>query len=218
MAASSVFSYALKRGWITRMPSIPTQRDSNARKLTVTPEAERVILGYMRGQGWEREALLVEWLTATGMRAGELYKLTPEQIGNGVVQLWGDQTKNDTARTVYVSADLCRQMRALVATGALPKRYLLLRKFKRACEACGQSPKLVIHSLRHTTATRLLSVGADLQLTAEILGHKDIRTTMGYRHVSNEMKSEVAKKLEALRGQSPETGTVVQFEPHKKVS
>jgi integrase len=218
MAASSVFTYAKKRGWLTTMPEMPKQKDSNARKHTLTPEIERAVLSHMREQGWHKEALCVEWLAASGMRAGELYALAPEQIGNDVVQLWGDQTKNDMPRKVYVDAELCRQMRALIVAGAVPKRYLLLRKFKKACKACGQSERLVIHSLRHTTATRLLALGVDVQVTQEILGHKNIKTTLGYRHVADEMKLEAAKKLALLRGQSAETGVVVPFEPHKKVS
>jgi site-specific recombinase XerD len=215
-AVSSVLTYALKRGWITTKPDLPKQRDSNARQLTVAPETERVLLGYMRGQGWHREALCVSFLAASGLREGELYKLAPEQIGNDSVRLFGDQTKNNKPRVVYVAQDLCRDMRALIASGAMPKAYLLRRKFKKACKACGQPEGLVIHSLRHTTATRLLAAGVDLQVTQEIMGHLDIRTTLKYRHVAEDMKREAAKKLEAMCGQPAPDTSVVPFSLDKK--
>jgi site-specific recombinase XerD len=215
-AASAVLTYAVDRGWITAKPKVPRQKDSNARKETISVEGERAVLGHMIAQGLRNEALCIEWLAATGMRLGEMYKIGPEQIGNGTIQLWGDQTKNDEPRLVYVDPDLCRRMRALVASKALPNAYHLRQVFKGAAKACGQSEKLVLHSLRHTTATRLLAVGVDVRIAQQILGHKDIKTTLRYSHVSEGMKREAAEKLAALRGQSASESTVVPFDAGKK--
>jgi len=40
------------------------------------------------------------------------------------------------------------------------------------------------HTLRHTTASRLVMAGVDLFTVKEILGHRDIATTMRYSHLS----------------------------------
>ncbi len=59
----------------------------------------------------------------------------------------------------------------------------LQRAVKQAAQKAGLQKRVTCHTLRHSFATHLLQSGYDIRTVQELLGHKDVRTTMIYTHV-----------------------------------
>jgi integron integrase len=75
---------------------------------------------------------------------------------------------------------------------------LVQKVLRRATLASGITKPIRCHTLRHSFATHLLEDGKDIRTIQELLGHKDVSTTMIYTHVSTVGATGVRSPLDRL--------------------
>jgi integrase/recombinase XerC len=158
-----------------------------------------------------RDRALVELLYGGGLRVGELASLDVRDVDlhRGDVRVRG---KGGVERVVPLPAQarraIARYLDARRAPGLLSqplftalraregvRRRLDTRDVRRILRkralAAGLADRVHPHRLRHSYATHLLDMGADLREIQELLGHRSLSTTEKYTAVSAERLSEV---------------------------
>jgi integron integrase len=78
---------------------------------------------------------------------------------------------------------------------------IVQRAVTEAVRGSGIAKHATCHTLRHSFATHLLEDGYDIRTIQELLGHKDVRTTMIYVHVLNRGGHGVRSPMDDLAGQ-----------------
>ncbi len=82
-----------------------------------------------------------------------------------------------------------------------------------AAYRAGLAKRVTTHTFRHSFATHLLEDGYDIRTVQELLGHKDVQTTMVYTHVLNRGGRGVHSPLDRLRkGVSVESRGIMRTE------
>lgn len=86
---------------------------------------------------------------------------------------------------VFPAATLARDPRS----GELRRHHAhergLQQAVQHAAHQSGIPKRITCHTFRHSFATHLLQHGYDIRTVQELLGHKDVKTTMIYTHVLN---------------------------------
>ncbi len=164
---------------------------------------------------------IVDCALNTGMRKGEILSLKWSQLRNGTIYL--RKTKTDNPRQIPINDALQIVFDKLKTHGEpvnvkrIDGKKVLIQKpktdhiftyqgkpmknvrksFMKALKKAGIE-NFRFHDLRHTFASHLVMKGAIIKDVQELLGHKDLKMTMRYSHLSQEHKTKAVNLLNGL--------------------
>jgi len=145
-----------------------------------------------------------------GLRVSELTNLKITDIDSNTMTVTIRQSKGNRDRVVVLAEKLLVLLREYFKEYK-PKDYLFEgRANGRYSERSVQQilkqilTKLKInkqgsvHSLRHSYATHLIEQGTDVRFVKDLLGHKSIKTTLIYTHLTDPAKRKIKSPLDNL--------------------
>jgi integrase len=133
----------------------------------------------------------------TGLRQGELYRLQPGQVRDGIIDLGKgrangvNKTKNKEARQVPVPAVALPYLKALPWTRPLGSLDWEWRTTRDAAGFAGTT----YHDLRHTFASMLINNGVTIYTVARLLGNDPSYTAPRYAHLDLKTLKAAVRKL-----------------------
>ena len=179
-----------------QLPLILSQEEV-ARILTVPPHLKS-------------RALLMT-IYAAGLRRSEVARLRVNDIDSARMTITVHQGKGQKDRVVMLSPVLLQTLRQYWRH-TKPKQWLfpgenpdqpisdndIFGVFHNAVRRAGITKKVSPHSLRHCFATHLLESGTDLRTIQILMGHRSLKTTARYLHVSQQQVRTIASPLDSL--------------------
>jgi integrase len=202
-----LLNIAERNGWINRNPfkcgdSLIHIADERKRERIFTREEETKLLAQCVGKRKHLRPIIIAGLD-TGCRMGELLKLRFKDINfeENLITIQAFNTKTMRERQVSMTIRLKQELEGLYASN--PNRDSLVfgvrrevrHGFTSACKDAGING-VTFYALRHTAATRLVSLHIPLAEVGKVLGHTTPNTT--YRYYLNPNLETVKRAASAL--------------------
>lgn len=145
-----------------------------------------------------------------GLRVSEIVNLRVVDVDSQSMRVFLARAKGKKDRYANLPESVLEQLR-MYFKEYRPKEFLFEGQyggqysvrsaqqiFKSAITKSGVNKNVGIHSLRHSFATHLLENGTDIRFIQELLGHKDIKTTLLYTNVSDASIRKIKSPLDDL--------------------
>jgi site-specific recombinase XerD len=202
------FLYRNTLGKEWALPYIPAPK--REKKLPVVLSQEEVSRFFEHLPNLKHRALIIT-AYATGMRVSEVVSLRAADIDSDRMMIRVEQGKGRKDRYVMLSPNLLELLRAYwkvarpadwLFPGQRPGTHLTAKRVLQVCikagAAAGLTKRATVRALRHSFATHLLEAGANIRVIQVLLGHRSLRTTARYTHVSRETICSTSSPLDQL--------------------
>ncbi len=176
-----------------RVREIPYQKREQRIRVFASPEE---IVNMIESVDNPKHKLMISLLYASGVRVSELVSIKIEDLDLQKRLLKVRQGKGKKDRYTILSVKVTEQIKNYIQIPPPQSNYLFSSHdghvtirtveevIKQACQKAKINSPLSPHSLRHSFATHLMENGTKIEYIQQMLGHKDIRTTRIYQHIS----------------------------------
>lgn len=215
---SSILNYALNLEIIDAHPikggKVKKLKESGGRRRILNADEEQRIYAAADQSRWPMMRLFLRMCLTTGARKSEVLKLKWESVHLDESIAVISKTKNDEARALPLVSDVKAALAAAQKIKPISSDYVFFdpkhpskpmnigESWKQVRIRAGlyqdrEDPldQVVLHSTRHTVATKLLKKGANIAQTANITGHKTLSMLKRYTHLAAQDAVDVAQKL-----------------------
>jgi integrase/recombinase XerD len=206
-ALKFLYTVTLGRAWEMQHLPFPRQRE---RPLPVVLAADELAALFQAIRRLKYRALFMTCYGA-GLRINEACHLRVADIDSKQMLIRVSHPKGGQQRLTLLSAKLLEVLRAhwrqdkpqlWLFPGTSPDQPLSCEVARDALQKATRDARLTKkctpHTLRHCFATHLLDAGTDLVVLQALLGHRSIRTTSRYTHISVRRIQKVVSPLDLL--------------------
>lgn len=210
MAAQSIsffMRHVAKRPYV--IPTVIYPRPSGKLPAVMSPDE---IMKLIDGVHNIKHRCILMLLYSTGMRVSEIANCRIADIDSPNMRIKVVQGKGAKDRYTIISQQVLLELRAYYLIYR-PQEYLfngprvgsrysvrsVQHLMQKALITAGlQNKSYTIHTIRHSFATHLLDAGTDLYTIKELLGHRNLQTTMNYLHLSSRRIDQIVNPYDAL--------------------
>jgi integrase/recombinase XerD len=209
------YTYVLDREWNSR--KVP--RMKRIQKFPVVPSKEDVLLLVNSTDNLKHKAILV-LIYGSGLRVSEVAKLKISDICSKTMRIRVENAKHNTNRYTILSETALKVLREYFKSYFSTKKYkpndwlflgrngtdhIHVKSIKntmiRLRDKLHLDSNISAHTLRHCFSTHALEDGVDPVFIQQMLGHKSLKTTLTYLHMTSKSLMGIKSPLDTQKGQ-----------------
>lgn len=130
----------------------------------------------------------------TSLRISDIKAIVPSWVQNGELRFTPYKNRRSQKLVSFglskIGLDLLQQLFDYKRNGTIKSEQKINQDIKMAAALCGISKRITTHTARHTFATTFLTIGGQVDVLQQIMGHSSISTTIRYVHIIDERKTQ----------------------------
>lgn len=158
----------------------------------------------------KKHKAIISCIYGLGLRISEVLALKFKDVDSKRMLVYVNDSKGNKDRIVMLPKKLLELLReyfkeyrpqTYLFEGGVNQKYSsssVAKVLKKAVSNAKINKQVTPHTLRHSFATHLLESGTDIRLIQKLLGHKNIKTTLIYTHVSKATLIDIESPLDTL--------------------